>query len=164
MTGDADQSRTMQLDTPEPGAKSRHKTMKNQTADDLQYIHQVPETAFEQSLMRQVIKASLPKNCPIMFSEVKGDFLLGDEWSADGWLGLKVAIINPCEGDVFGALFETPYFSGRVRILENPFPTSENFRIQIEWEFEPQRDKGYVIINKQINYLPYPPVIAKEVK
>lgn len=102
-----------------------------------------------------------------MFSELRGDFLLGDEWS-DGWLTLKIMIANPGEGDPFSAMFETAYFSGRIRVLEDPHPASEVFRTQsevvrtqVEWEFEAQTDKGYTIVGSQGNYLPYLPTLAK---
>lgn len=141
--------------------------MMNAKSTDFGMVTQTPETAFEESLMRSFIKMSLPKDCPIMFSELRGDFLLGDEWS-DGWLTLKIMIANPGEGDPFSAMFETAYFSGRIRVLEDPHPASEVFRTQsevvrtqVEWEFEAQTDKGYTIVGSQGNYLPYLPTLAK---
>ena len=131
---------------------------------DFDYIHQIPETLFEQALLRQLIQQAMPAEVPVAFSAERATTYIGDEWQG-GWLHFGLAITPTGDYDPF---FDHQSLKGRVRVVEQPHPASEAYRVCIQWEMPEQESFGFqgtpghfFAVGGQLNNLPYLPVIGK---
>jgi hypothetical protein len=136
------------------------------TSTDFNYIHQIPETLFEQELLRRFIQQAMPAEVPVAFSSERATTHIGDEWQ-DGWLHFGLSF-TPA-GENFDPFFDQESMKGRVRIVEEPHPASEAYRVCVQWEMPEQVSSQFqgapgrfFAVGGQMNHLPYLPVIGKQ--
>ena len=128
---------------------------------DAPRIHHHPQNGFESELVRSFLRSKLPEKFKFFgckMHQVEAVLSVGSEWSewVDGWLPFTVEIPTCDTGFEFALLY------GKVRLLENPWPASERFRLVADWLMPEQADKGFQILQDQANHAPCLPVILEQ--